>query len=113
MVVEIDIIDRVFRNIEDFCETNGLDINEYMSNAVMERYNLDKYGDLNDKLVKKEDVKEVVKPVIIEEKTEEIVEEPVKVSVEEKPVDIPVKTEEAVIVQDDKPKRKKRTLKTK
>lgn len=52
MLVEVDIIDRIYRNIEDFCCVNGLDVNEYIINAIVERYNLDKYGDLNEKLVK-------------------------------------------------------------
>ena len=43
MTVEIEIIDRVYYNIEDFCEVNGLDVREYMSNAITERYNLDKF----------------------------------------------------------------------
>ena len=56
MTVEIEIIDRVFYGIEDFCSVNGLDVKEYMSDAIMEKYNLDKYGDLNEKLVKKVDI---------------------------------------------------------
>ena len=56
MTVEIEIIDRVFYGIEDFCSVNGLDVKEYMSDAIMEKYNLDKYGDLNEKLVKKIDI---------------------------------------------------------
>ena len=53
MTVEIEIIDRVFYGLEDFCSANGLDVKEYMSDAIMEKYNLDKYGDLNEKLTKK------------------------------------------------------------
>ena len=56
MTVEIEIIDRVFYGLEDFCSANGLDVKEYMSDAIMEKYNLDKYGDLNEKLVKKVDI---------------------------------------------------------
>lgn len=56
MTVEIEIIDRVFYGLEDFCYANGLDVKEYMSDAIMEKYNLDKYGDLNEKLVKKVDI---------------------------------------------------------
>ena len=52
MTVEIEIIDRVFYGLEDFCSANGLDVKEYMSDAIMEKYNLDKYGDLNEKLAK-------------------------------------------------------------
>ena len=38
MTVEIEIIDRVYHNIEDFCNVNGLDIKEYMSDAITEKY---------------------------------------------------------------------------
>ena len=56
MTVEIEIIDRVFYGLEDFCSANGLDVKEYMSDAIMEKYNLDKYGDLNEKLAKKANI---------------------------------------------------------
>lgn len=56
MIVEIDIIDRIYHNIQEFCEINGFNIIEYMSDAIVERYNLDKYGDLNEKLVKKANI---------------------------------------------------------
>lgn len=54
MTVEIEIIDRIYHNIEEFCGVNSIDIKEYMSNAIIERYNLDRYGDLNERLSKKE-----------------------------------------------------------
>lgn len=58
MVVEIDIIDRIYSGMEKFCEVNNIDIVEYMQDAVIDRYNLDKYGDLNEKLIKKENKQE-------------------------------------------------------
>ena len=59
MTVEIEIIDRVFYGLEDFCSANGLDVKEYMSDAIMEKYNLDKYGDLNEKLAKKMNIESI------------------------------------------------------
>ena len=68
MTVEIEIIDRVYHNIEDFCNVNGLDIKEYMSDAITEKYNLDRYGDLNEKLTKKEEKKPSTRSTKKEEK---------------------------------------------
>lgn len=72
MTVEVEIIDRVYNNMCDFCEINGIDVNEYMSNAIMERYNLDRYGDLNEKLSKKEEKKPTVRKTKKEEPIKEI-----------------------------------------
>ena len=123
MTVEIDIIDRIYYNIQEFCEVNGFDVVEYMSNAVTERYNLDKYGDLNEKLVKKEEKKPSLKRTkkiedVIDTKIQETinetnnsvkVEEPIKEETKENKQihsDVEIQTEE-------KPKKTRRTLKTK
>lgn len=54
MTLEIEIIDRIYHNIEAFCHVNNKDIKEYIVNSIIERYNLDRYGDLNEKVHKKE-----------------------------------------------------------
>lgn len=122
MKTEIEIIDRIYYNIEAFCKANGKDLAEYMADAVVERYNLDRYGDLNEKITKKEIPKKtttrktVKKPEIEIEppKVEEEVKQPV---VEEKPI---VKKEEKPTIIDsvvptieEQPKKTRRTLKTK
>lgn len=123
MTVEIEIIDRVYYNIEDFCEVNGLDVREYMSNAITERYNLDKYGDLNEKLAKKEEKKPSTRRTKKEEPIDDV--KPVKITTEQKIEEVEIKKpidEVKAVVTDivkvesiigEKPKRTRRTLKTK
>ncbi len=53
MIVEVYIIDRIYQNIEAFCRANGKNLLEYMGDAIIDRYNLDRYGDLNEKIIKK------------------------------------------------------------
>lgn len=98
---------RLFESIKGFCELNNIKPNDYVCDIIERQLNLDKYGDLNDK-IKKPIIKpisgEMVKPVKIEPetpKTEEIkVEEP-KIEVEK-----PAESEEPII------KKRTRTLKT-
>ena len=119
MTVEIDIIDRIYYNIQEFCEVNGLDVIEYMTDAITERYNLDKYGDLNEKLVKKEEKKP---PVRRTKKTDTVVDVKVTETVNITKTEEPIKEEVSEIKEhqsdveiqtDEKPKKTRRTLKTK
>lgn len=117
MIVEIYIIDRIYYNIQELCEINGFNVMEYMSDAIIERYNLDKYGDLNEKLVKKEEKKPSTRRIKKEESV--IVTKPVEI-VEEKKASIVEKTVENIkpmeiveTVVEEKPKKTRRTLKTK
>jgi len=119
MLVEIDIIDRIYHNIQEFCEINGFNIIEYMSDAIVEKYNLDKYGDLNEKLVKKEKKK---LPTRRNEKNEIIAnvkdaETVSNIKVEEVVTEKLIETKESQIEMDiqegEKPKKTRRTLKTK
>jgi len=47
MVINIEISDRDYRDIELYCNVNGLDLKEYISNLIMETHYCNKYGDLN------------------------------------------------------------------
>lgn len=47
MVINIEISDRDYRDIELYCNANGLDLNDYISNIIMETHYCNKYGDLN------------------------------------------------------------------
>ena len=47
MVINIEISDRDYRDIELYCNANGLDLKEYISNLIMETHYCNKYGDLN------------------------------------------------------------------
>ena len=120
MKTEIEIIDRIYYNIEDFCNANGKDITEYMADAVIERYNLDKYGDLNDKIIKKGPVKKlsakkvnkkIEEPVIVEKNIETEIVKPITEEKNE-PLEV-IETPSTVEVVEEKPKRTRRTLKTK
>ena len=143
MTVEVELINRIYTNLCEFCDANGLDVQEYMSNAITERYNLDKYGDLNEKLAKKEEKKPTTKrtkknqseaesateefnKIVVDKlvsmvkgndeqdnraQTDEIREEVIKEETEETKQPII----EPIVVQGDvdKPKKVRRTLKTK
>lgn len=65
MVIEID--DRLFRDISAFCEANTGRLpgpEEYVRNAVRERYFKDKYGDLNEIVAKASPVPESVPEIV-------------------------------------------------
>lgn len=126
MTVEIDIIDRVYYGIVDFCEVNEFDVKEYMSDAVMEKYNIDKYGDLNEKLVKKVEKKPTVRKPKKEQKVEIIgkkedeqdigtqVEKDQQGETKEETVSEKLGESPIVVQTDDAPVKKvRRTLKTK
>ena len=53
MTIEIET--RLYKNIEQWCEVNGIDIGQYITKALTERITLDKYGDLNDRIIIKDD----------------------------------------------------------
>lgn len=105
----IEIDNRLYKNIEGWCEVNGIDIGQYITKALTERITLDKYGDLNDKIIVKHD--ESVK--------EEEAEKPVVKTVEMKGVPNPEPIVEDVIpevVAEEQPKEtkpKKRKLNSK
>lgn len=55
-----DIDDRLYNDLCLWAKANNMndeDIKKYINKAIREKFNLDKYGDLNDKIVKKEPVK--------------------------------------------------------
>lgn len=45
--VEININKRIWGNIIQYCEANGLNIEEYASECLEKQNNIDRYGDLN------------------------------------------------------------------
>ena len=95
MTIEIET--RLYKNIEQWCEVNGIDIGQYITKALTERITLDKYGDLNDRIIIKHD-----EPVE-EEETEEPIVESVEVKNVTNPkakVEEPVVTETETIVED-------------
>lgn len=69
MIVEIDLNGRMTANLEALCEAQGVTPEEYCFDAVRQRMDIDRFGDLN-KIVEPQneekevdDSPEVVKPV--------------------------------------------------
>lgn len=102
MTFNIELNDRIYKDIEFYCKTNNVTIQDYITELIEEKHSMNKYGDLND-----------IMPKIVEESTVEV-----------KKRGRPKKTTEETIVEDEKelkteeivtnkamPK-KKRTLKT-
>ena len=125
MIVNLDIKDRDYKNISDYCEKNRLVLNDYLCDKIISGYTVDKYGAVPPMFANKtvnmtdntkvEDVVEEVKVEVVEEpkpkrkhstkkKTEKTTTETCN---EEKQVPEVVKEEEP------KPTRVKRTLKSK
>ena len=80
MEITVQIVDRNYDQIKEFCEYNNIDIGEYIVQCVEDDFFTRKYGDLNEKL-KKEEPKKV----------EEIKETETKPKVEKKKVGRPKK----------------------
>ena len=98
----IEINNRLYNDFVLWAKANNMsdeDMVKYIEKAFRDKFNLDKYGDLNDKLVKEEKPKKTRKKA--EPKKEE--------SVVTEPVDEPI-TEPIV---EEKPKRKTRVIASK
>lgn len=68
MDFEIRIDKRLYEDIEQYCQVNGLDIGKYCTDVLRKQLTLDKYGDLNEKFTPKEKQREDYKTNIIEPK---------------------------------------------
>lgn len=108
MEVTVEIIDKVYDEIAEMCELNNISVEYYIVTTVMDDYYIMKYGDLNEKIAKKNEVveepkkkttKSTPKPPIIEETK---VETPI---IEDKKEEIVVSTQEPAVK-----KIRKRTL---
>ena len=134
MQITIDIIDRNYDQIKEFCEFNNIKVEDYIVQCVEDDFFTRKYGDLNEKIRSKEqDRKTEEKPIT--EETPKVEKKKVgrpKKVVEEKPTVIVdnkkeneiqeiVKNAQQVFVRKEdiidtievKPTKVKRTLKTK
>lgn len=117
----IEIDNRLYTSILQWCDANGIEPMKYIEKALRERLATDKYGDLNKKIRKEEPEKvEEPKPevqVVAQEKKEElplvktVVEKPVQ-KIAEKPTETAPETSEPFGVEEN-PIKKKRTLKSK
>ena len=68
MRITIEVDDKLGDNIKRFCKLNNMTYTEYLSKIIEEKFNIDRFGDLNEKINKK---KPVLKPIeYIEEETD-------------------------------------------
>ena len=92
MIYELEIQDKLFRDIDLFCKINNLELNDYLINKIREQFFIDKYGDLNtlknnnvEKEVEKTN-KKIDPPIVVNERIEKqeiIIEEKNEVNVKE------------------------------
>lgn len=123
----IEIDNRLYTSILQWCDANGIEPVKYIEKALRERLATDKYGDLNDKVRKEDSGRNVPentpispKPeihIVPQEKTKEKPkeEEPVEQvlqEIDENPIETAPETSEASGVEEN-PIKKKRVLKTK
>lgn len=68
MRITIEVDDKLGDNIKRFCKLNNMTYTEYLSKIIEEKFNIDRFGDLNEKINKK---KPVLKPIEhVEEETD-------------------------------------------
>ena len=103
MRITIEVDDKLGENIKRFCKLNDMTYTEYLSKIIEEKFNVDRFGDLNEKVKKKQPVLKPVEHIEEEVKSEKDVSP--ETYIEEKKVPELNKTEE--------PKKTKRQLKTK
>ena len=48
MTISIELDDRQYRDIESYCDTNNIKVNDYLTDIITEKHMINKYGDLND-----------------------------------------------------------------
>ena len=61
MKITIEIVDRNYEQIKEFCEFNKITIDEYIVNCVENDFFIRKYGDLNEKVSPTEKKTEIIK----------------------------------------------------
>ena len=71
MEIILDIPDKMYNEITEMCVYNNIVLDDYLLDCILDNFNLMKYDDLNEKLNKKEEVKEIPK---VEEKPKEVTE---------------------------------------
>lgn len=59
MKITINIDERTGNAIREFCKANNLKQNQYLVDIIEKQFNIDRFGDLNELLVKKEKPKQV------------------------------------------------------
>ena len=134
MQITIDIIDRNYDQIKEFCEFNNIKVEDYIVQCVEDDFFTRKYGDLNEKIKSKEQGQKTEEKSITEEtpkvekkkvgRPKKVVEEKPTVIVDNKKEneiqEIVKNTQQVFVRKEDiidtievKPTKVKRTLKTK
>lgn len=54
MTITIEMIDRTYEQIREFCELNNIKVEDYIVQCVEDDFFIRKYGDLNEKFKKEE-----------------------------------------------------------
>lgn len=98
----IELEDNKYEEFLGFCKLNSIEPEAFITKSFLEKYLLMKYGDLNEKVEsgekkKKETKKKPTVSKVSEEKTEEIVADP---------------TKENTVIEEVKPKKKVRIIKS-
>ena len=99
MKITINIDERTGTAIREFCKANNLKQNQYLVDIIEKQFNIDRFGDMNEMLAKKEKPKQVQMKLIVEKDESDM---PKEQSVEAQ--------KEATAIE---PKRTKRTIKVK
>lgn len=47
MKFTINIDDRTAESLKEFCKTNNIKVNDYLSKIVVDKFMIDRYGDMN------------------------------------------------------------------
>lgn len=121
MKVSVSLDKKIIDNVKNFCKLNNKNYLEYITEAIEGKLSIDMYGDLNEKMNKKENPKMQKAEEFIQEKTKK---EEIPVKTEEVLDEIPLITDEPLSrsegeIRDlsskeiDKPKTTKRILKSK
>ena len=98
--MKIEINDRLYNEFVSWAQANNMndnDMQKYIEKAFRDKFTIDKYGDLNEKIIKEEPKKTRKKVELINEPKNEPINEPIK-----EPINEPIKEE--------KPKRKTRVI---
>ena len=122
MKITVDIVDRNYAQIEEFCDANGMSVEDYVVQCVEDTFFTMKYGDINEKIYPARQKDDVKKPKEGSDTPKEVVKnekEPVAskdsassslgkiAAVEAKGEEFMIRAEDAA----EKPKTKKRSLK--
>lgn len=51
MSITTKLTDKLEKEIRDFCRLNGLQLGEYVAKCIEKQFNLDRYGDLNERFL--------------------------------------------------------------